>query len=186
MLASSREKLGWCAVEGGNLYLLGQADLVRSVPNDSDRFYFGDESVPFWQMVVHGCVAYTSQPMNLYYDETLQRLKDIEYGNTPCFELTEASVTALKDTDYSLLFSARWDSWHEKLIGIAGEQDGSLAQLRQAHILRHDVLSDTLRRVTYDNGAAVYVNYGIEAAQTNGLTVAGQSYLVVEGAYGHE
>lgn len=186
MLASSREELGWCAAEGGNMYLLGQADLVRSIPNDSDRFYFGDESVPFWQMVVHGCVAYTGQPMNLYYDETLQRLKDIEYGNTPCFELTKASVTALKDTDYSLLFSARWDSWHEKLIGIAGEQDGSLAQLRHAHILRHDVLSDTLRRVTYDNGAAVYVNYGSEAAQADGLTVAGQSYLVVEGACGHE
>lgn len=186
MLGQTARQLGYSAAEGGNLYALGGSDLLRGITDTSERFHFGDESVPFWQMIAHGTVAYTGQAMNLFYDETLQRLKDIEYGYTPCFELTDQNVSALKDTDYSLLFNARWQSWYERLIETAREQDGELAKVRGAYMVRHEVLSDTLRRVRYDNGIAVYVNYSDDAAWVDGLRIEGQSYRVQEEAEGND
>ena len=58
--------------------------------------------------------------------------------------------------------------------------EGPLASLCGQWIVRHERLSDTLVKVTYENGARVYVNYASEAASADGVEIAGQSFMVIE------
>lgn len=85
-------------------------------------------------------------------------------------------------TEYQSLFSAKFSDWREEAARIAKQfQSGELAQLHGALITRHDKLSADVRRVTYDNGLTVYVNYSQEAAVFDGLTIPARDYIVVEG-----
>ena len=39
----------------------------------------------------------------------------------------------------------------------------------------HEIMDD-VRKVTYDNGVIIYINYGEEAAQVDGMEVPALSY----------
>ena len=44
----------------------------------------------------------------------------------------------------------------------------------------HKKLNDNLYRITYENGARVYVNYGEETAEADGYEIDSLNYLVVD------
>lgn len=180
LLDQSVASLGISACVGGNAYALSSASLIREVPEKSGMLAFGDENVPLYQMVVHGYVAYTAQPVNLFYDDVVQRLKGIEYGFTPMFQLAYESTAALSDTAWNILFSARYASWSEEVKRVYLEQTGVLSTVRQAAMVKHERISDRIYRMRYDNGYAVYVNYGAEEALLGNVRVPAQGYKVVK------
>ena len=45
-------------------------------------------------------------------------------------------------------------------------------------MIRHDMLSDTLVRISYEDGSCLYVNYGETSETVNGLMVKGRGYLL--------
>lgn len=70
-------------IEGGNIYTLKYADYLFNIPVKSSGYHIGNETIPFFQMVVHGMIPYTSEPGNLAYDLKKQKLQWIEYGCLP-------------------------------------------------------------------------------------------------------
>ena len=102
-------------------------------------------------------------------------------GYTPYFELTYESTEELMYTEYKSLFSAQYTAWLEKLAQIAREfQEGPLAQIQGALMIRHDKVGPQAFRVLYDNGCAVYVNYASEAVTVDGHEIPGMGYLAVK------
>lgn len=150
------------AVIGGNTSVRGANELVREIPEESRLHHFGDESVPFYQMVMHGSVAYTGQPINLYYDDVSQVLRLIEYGYTPCFELTHESVSRLSSTDYEILFSARFEAWENEI----AEYAASFQEIAQAVGTRaftdHRKLTEGVYESTFET-VKIIVNYSGQA-----------------------
>ena len=59
-LALAREQLGKIAVTGGSSYVLPYASRLSDIPDKDSRYFVNDESVPFFQMVVHGYIDYLS------------------------------------------------------------------------------------------------------------------------------
>ena len=185
ILSKTRDELGVSGAVGGNAYTLDSVDILRDVPEKSTLFLFGDESVPLFQMIVHGSVAYTGQPMNLFYDAQAQRLKNIEYGFTPTFELTQKNTVDLSDTAYNMLFTAQYASWEANLKETYLEQVQVFKQFESARMLRHEQVASKVYQVTYDNGCRVLVNYGDVPYTTAGQQVPPLGYLVTgtEGVY---
>lgn len=150
------------AVIGGNTSVRGANELVREIPEESRLHHFGDESVPFYQMVMHGSVAYTGQPINLFYDDVGQVLRMIEYGYTPCFELTNEGVSRLSSTDYEILFSARFEAWENEI----AEYAASFQEITQAVGTRaftdHRKLAEEVYESTFET-VKIIVNYSGEA-----------------------
>ena len=177
IISTASEKLGASAVVGANAYLLHSASLLREVPDKSIRFLFGDESIPFFQMVVHGIIAYTGQPMNLFYDDTTQRLKDIEYGFTPTMELTYQNTAQLANTGYQMLFTARYTSWHDTLKKVYHEQVSQFSDITDALMVKHEKLAEQVYQTCYDTGISVLVNYGKIPFTINGITVPALNYV---------
>ncbi|NMA94993.1 MAG: hypothetical protein GX974_03045, partial [Clostridiales bacterium] len=87
MMELTLKEKGAMAVEGGNAYTFKYADRLYNIPVETSQYHICDETVPFFQMVVHGRIPYSSEPGNLFYDDIKQKLKWIEYGCMPYFEL---------------------------------------------------------------------------------------------------
>ena len=182
MLHSAREKgLSSLSAQGGAAWLLPYVDQVTEIPYADHGFQFTSQSVPFYQMALHGMVGYTAKPGNLSSDLERETLRWVEMGYTPYFELTYESTEELMYTEYKSLFSAQYTAWLEKLAQIARKfQEGPLAQIQGALMIRHDKVGPQAFRVFYDNGCAVYVNYASEAVTVDGHEIPGMGYLAVK------
>ena len=111
LLSKAAEK-NTVEVEGANLYTLKYADTIRNLPNSQKTLSaFCDKSIPFCQMVLHGSIQYTGDPINLYHDEGVQLLNMIEYGYTPYYKLTASGSMQLKYTENNEIFSSKYSLW---------------------------------------------------------------------------
>ncbi len=179
MLKSVADTFGAAEAEGGNACLLGYADFFTRVPMKDFGYQATTCSVPFYQIALHGLVQYTGEPGNLSSDLDREVLRWVEMGYTPCFELTWQNTEELMYTNYQSLFSAEYSAWLER-VAAAAEQftRGDLAELCGEFILKHERLSATLVKVTYESGRAVYVNYGSEAARDGDTEIPARAWIV--------
>jgi len=51
-----------------------------------------------------------------------------------------------------------------------------LREVNGAKMQNHEILDNGLRRITYDNGNVIRVNYSAEALSDGGITVPAKSY----------
>ena len=167
------------AVEYGNQYSLPYASRVYDVPTETSGTNISDEQVPFYQMVIHGSIPYTSNPGNLFYDEQLGKLKWIEFGCIPHFELTYERAGQLKFTMYNQLYTSYYADWTGAAAELYKEFNGKLAGTWDAYMLSHTRLSPTLVRIVYSSGKTVYINYGGNEETVDEITVAAMDYTVV-------
>lgn len=82
VLAGKRKNL---AVGGGNAYVLPYATRLYDIPDKDSGYYQNSAAVPFYQMVVHGCVDYSSLAGNLSYNDAYQKLRWVGNGEHPPF-----------------------------------------------------------------------------------------------------
>ena len=180
ILDEAKAAFGTAEAEGGNACLLGHADFFTEVPYEDFGYQFTTASVPFYQIALHGLVDYAGRPGNLSSDLEREVLRWVEMGYTPFFELTYGNTEELMYTEYQSLFSAEYTAWQDRVAWAAKQfTQGPLAQLHDQLIVSHQRLSDTLVKVTYENGAAVYVNYASQPAEADGLTIDAMSWTVL-------
>lgn len=171
---------GAAEAEGGDTCLLGMADFFTRVPYEDFGYQITTASVPFYQIALHGLVEYAGQPGNLSSDLEREVLRWVEMGYTPFFELTYDNTEELMYTNYQSLFSAECTAWQERVAWAAKQfTEGPLAELHDQLIVRHERLSETLVKVTYESGAAVYVNYGSQPVLQDGVEIGAQSWAAV-------
>lgn len=167
------------AVAGGSVYAATRAGTVVGVPDDHSGYIIADRSVPFYQMVLHGWVSYTTTAGNRYYDFDRQVLRWAEMGAIPYFELTWDSSEKLRDTDYGQLFSSQYSLWSGEIEAVYQQFNTDFASLQNQFIVSHELLQENVVRVVYSDGTRVYVNYGNTAVQVDGVSLQAEQYRVV-------
>jgi len=141
-----------------------------------------DETLPLYQMVVHGNIPYTiEEPGNLFYDSEKQWLQMLEYGAVPYFQITENSSGALTNTEYNFLFTSRFDQWKDELLDSVTAYNTTYKGLYASAMVEHKRLSKDVVRVTYENGVRLYVNYGENPVEADGVSIGALAATVVEG-----
>ncbi len=168
------------AVDGGNQYVLSYASRLYNIPLQSSKNRGSDEDIPFFQMVVHGSIPYSSMPGNLSYDLQLQKLKWVEFGSMPHFELTGEPSVLLKKTAYNKLFSSYYIDWVQRINEIMDEFNERLSSTWNQAMVSHERLNSELVKVTYQNGDVVYINYGETSQIVGDHHVQSMDYTVVE------
>lgn len=181
ILKELKENAYRVTVTGGNGYVFGYVDCMKDIPEEDLGFRYTTRNVPFYQMVVHGMADYTMKAGNLSGDLETAKLKWIEYGCVPYFELTYEGSEDLMHTSYNQLFTSRYDSWKEDVIGLYTEMKEAVGGLRSLTMEEHADLSGGLYRVTYSDGTRVYVNYSYDEREADGITVSARGYQVVKG-----
>ena len=114
-------------------------------------------------------------------DPQADLLRCIEYGGQPAFLLMAADGAVLKNTDYDLYCSSHYATWRETAAAMFRQANAVLAPVQGLTMLRHDMLSASVGKTTYENGYAVFVNYGETDAAVEGITVPAGSAVLTKG-----
>lgn len=169
------------SVFGGNYYVLPYVDRIYDIPDSDSGYYQNNQSVPFYQMVVHGYIKYSSVAGNLSENLQYQKLKWIETGSIPHFCITEESPNKLKDTGYNQLFSSQYSLWKDKLTDVYKEFNEKLSGIYNSVMIEHTILNDDLVKVTFENGNVVYINYANNQQNVDNLEIPAMDYVVIGG-----
>ena len=166
-------------VESGNYYTLPYVTDIVDLPTSDSRLLSEKESVPFVQIVLHGYINYTGQPLNLADNYQNGLLRSVEYGCGLRYTLNFAEAEMLKNTQYSYLFSTNFSYWKEKVIAEYKKAQQVLGKVQNAKIIEHFSPLKDLYVTGYDNGVNIAVNYGSTASSYNGITISAKDYALL-------
>ncbi|MHB8130266.1 MAG: DUF5696 domain-containing protein [Mobilitalea sp.] len=167
-------------VNGGNAYSLAYASDLVNVPTSHNPFYIVDEEVPFYQMVIHGCIDYTSGAINLSdsYDKQDIILRMLEYGTAPHFTLSYEESSNIKYSGLNSLYSTQYESWLSDAVEIYQKTNEVLKYVVNSNVTDHAILESGIKRITYDNGIVIYINTNDTDANVDGASIPAMSYLL--------
>ncbi len=168
--------------DNANAYVWGCADEIFNVPMDSNNYRIIDEEIPFYEMVIHGCLEYAGEAVNMSDDYETMFLKSAECGAGLNFKWISESNSILKDTEFDGLYSVSCETWFDRAVESYRRLNDDLGELVSVEIRSHEKLAEDVVKVVYENGTCVYVNYSEEDAAVDGVTVPSRDYLVVKEA----
>ena len=176
-----RDEVGVTSVDYGFAYTFGHIDKIINIPIDSSHFVYMDQTVPFYQIAIHGLIPYTAKPTNLRNDARFELLRAIEYGALPSFELTYESTSNLRRTMEDRLFSSDYRYWADKSIEEYERFQEIYQTIYNQPIVNHEQIDRNVFKTTYENGTQIIVNYNNKTTTVNGQIIDGYDYAVIEG-----
>lgn len=105
--------------DGANDYVIKYASHITDVPLYSSGYNLTDYDIPFYQMVVHGYVPYSSESINKTSDVQEAYLLSIAYGAGLHYDMIYEKASEVADTDYNDLYYAYYGAW----VDVASEQN---------------------------------------------------------------
>lgn len=176
--AKAKETLPYSIYYPSNMYMTKTADMYLRMDDEDSKFLLSDEGVPFIQMVLHGSVLYSGEYFNNLYDVKEQTLKQIEYGYIPSYVLTNDEPNAKENwTDY--LFSTQYKIWSNKIVQTYNDYKNNVGDLWKVKMTNHQRLPGNITKVTYANGAKIYLNYNAVPKAVEGISLPAYGYKVV-------
>ena len=166
-------------IEGANAHLIPHAAAVMHVPYREADYDIVTRTIPFMQMVLHGSVPYSSEPINYQADQRTALLRAIESGSSLAFAVIHDAPELpepLHDID---LHASLYASWKDTMIEMHGTLNRALSGLARVPIRAHATLAEGVRVTRYENGVDIVVNYRDEPYTHAGLAVSPRDYLRV-------
>ncbi len=102
---------GGILADGANAYVLPYVNHIINVPLFSSGFDLSDGDIPFYQMVMHGIVPYTSTAVNGSPDAESLLLMSAVTGSSLRCDMIYEETNVLKDTEYDGLYYANYEKW---------------------------------------------------------------------------
>ena len=167
-------------VEMGNAYTYDYADDILNVSLGNSNLMFEAESIPFVQIVTHGYISYSGSALNLSDNKEMTLLKSVEYGANLYYVLNNASPSAVKNSNYSSLFSTNYDRWYDEACADYKAVSAVLDGVQSSCIESHKKLSKDVYMTTYENGTSVIVNYGSAEYTYNNTKVPAKGFVAVK------
>ena len=160
-----------------NAYTFAYADRIYSAPNSSSGYYMFDADVPFYQIVLHGYIHLTSQPITSAMDRNKTFLNAVETGSELLFDGIAEDASLLSDTRYDSLYSTTFDLWKDTAVELYSKIETLLKKIAHSTITEHERIGD-LARTAYDNGTVVYVNYSDTSVTYDGLDIPAEDFVL--------
>lgn len=180
LIELTREHFDLVGVNTGNAYLVGLVDLIAGVPMQATLDSFIDQSVPFYQIAVHGLIAYYAEPFNLSINPAKDLLRAVEYGALPSFTVSAEPSWNLRYTLSSYLYSTYFADWFEEIVEQYQNINRKMQLVSGKFIVDHKQLGANVYLTKYENGIHFVVNYGPDAYEYRGVMVAGNSFAVFD------
>jgi len=165
---------------GANAYLLAYISSLTNLPYESSNHYIIDRSIPFYQMVIHGYLPYSSIPINFASDYKYDELKALETGSNIHCEWIYENNSVLKDTDYDI-FGVYYEPWLEKAVNSYLKISSALDQVSDKTIVSHSEKQKNVFATKYSNGVTIYTNFNQNEVLCNDIIIAAMDYSIKGG-----
>ena len=167
-------------VNDGNDYSFAYADDIINAPLSDNAYYIIDETIPFYEMLIHGYIDYSGSVINLGNTTDLQEivLTLIENGASPHFAFTEKESSAMNKTALNKMYSTSFDCWKETAVSIWKDTNEALSRVSGAEMCEHRNVQSGVSVTSYSNGVVIYVNHTNEDVSVDGVKIAPKSYVI--------
>lgn len=161
-----------------NAYSFAYSTDIINVPITDNSYAIVDESIPFYEMVIHGCISYSTELLNYEDAEDMTGviLQMIETGASPHYVFTWKDSSEMKDTGLNRYYATTFEVWKGEAVEVYNRVNEALKHVSGAMIVNHEILDGGVRKVTYDNGVIIYINYGSETQKVDGMEIPAMSY----------
>lgn len=179
-LAAARESSPSLMTDTGNAYVIPYSRHIIDAPAYSSQYDITDETVPFYQIALHGLVSYSGPAVNLTSNPELQKLRSLETGSAPLYAWIAKDTAELRNTKLDYLFSADYRTWIKQATEDYAEINAVLSSVAAEPIRLHEKVADGVYRTVYGDRLQVIVNYNAESVTVRGIRIAGFGYAVLD------
>lgn len=164
--------------DAANDYTFRYLTDIINTPLGKNDYFVTDESIPLYQMIIHGCIDYSTELLNFYDEEDMTEiiLNMIEYGAAPHYVFTWEESSKMKNTGLNRYYATTYDVWKDEAIDVYKQVNEALKNVSGAQIVNHEIVGADVRKVTYSNGVIIYINYGTDSVKVDGKEVPAGSY----------
>jgi hypothetical protein len=161
-----------------NLYAWKYLSAIDNLPSSDSRFIYETQAVPFVQTVLHGYIDYSSAPANEASNQNDYLLTNIAIGAAPSYTLTQAPSADLAKTEFSSYYNTQVSNWMKQLKSDNAIYSALAEATAGATIVSQEHVAPAVLKVTYSNGAEVYVNTGDMDYRAGSVQVKAQGYAI--------
>ncbi|HKL99272.1 MAG TPA: DUF5696 domain-containing protein, partial [Mobilitalea sp.] len=167
-------------VSGGNDYSFKYTSDIINAPMSDNKYFIVDESIPLYQMIIHGSIDYGGGLINFFddIDRSDFTLNLIEYGASPHYLFTKDSANEMKYTGLHNYYSTKYDIWKEIAVNMYRDVNAALSRVSGETMVDYQIIKDGVSKVTYSNGIVFYINYLSEDVTVDGITIPAKDYEV--------
>jgi len=167
--------------QSANAYALPYVDAITNVPLYSSNYDIFDADIPFYEMVIHGVIPYTTKPFNKSADADKLRLLALSSGTPMHYDFIYANPNEFSDSDYNQKFYANYKGWLDKSLKEYRLFDELISDLSDQTITAYRILSVYEYETAFENGKTVYVNTDTGELRVNGRAVNFAEYGLERG-----
>ena len=74
------------------------------------------------------------------------------------------------------LYTTTFANWEQQAIDVYNTVNEALAPVTGSAIVGHEILDGDVRKVTYENGVVIYLNYSETGKTVDGIEIPAMSY----------
>ena len=177
-IAKTAEASTSTSLAAANAYLWRYANALSAMPIAGSDYTYTDREIPLLAIATSGKIPYYAEYVNFQANTRRFFLRLIEQGARPRFLITLEDPIKLQNSNSGGIYSSKYDLYEEMIVSWYGELSALHETVDGSAIARHDREGDTVR-VTWQNGALVYINFGEKTGGMDGVTLDPLSYKVV-------
>ena len=166
-------------MEQPSAYLWANTKAFLDMPLYDSSYMLEDTFVPFLSMVLKGVMPVYSEYVNFEANRKEFFLKMVESGSYPSFYITKESSSELIYTNSSDIYSSQYSAYADTIEEISKELKGINDKVKGSVISSHDIFG-AVTVVGYSNGVRIYINYGEDTEEIDGITLEPMSYRLVD------
>lgn len=174
-LKKAKEEVGSVIADGANSYVIPYADEITNIPVYSSGFNVTDFDIPFYQMVLHGYVPFSTKPINASSNTGETFLLALASGSGIHYDMTYIEASELKDTDFDDLYYSNYEGWIDmaaKQYGIAKELLSGVSDMTISKYERSEDGNEIKTTYTKDGkNVVVEINKANATAKIDGKTI---------------
>lgn len=177
--ATIQSGVGSMLAQNANAYALPFVDHITNTPLSSSGFDLFDEDIPFYQLVLHGVIPYSTQAINGSADSDRLFLLALATGSNLHYDMIHEEISELKDTEFDVYYYAHYAYWLDTAAQQQKLAEKILSGVSDQAITGYERDGDVIT-TTYENGAVTVINLETGEIKLND-TVYQMSDYVTEG-----
>jgi hypothetical protein len=163
-----------------NEYALPFMNGYLDMPITNAQYDYYSDLAPIIPTVLKGIMPAYTPYLNFNALGQDRLLQMIDFGIFPSYILTERPTSDMRFTLSNDFYTTALNDFEDEILTTYELIAQALTPVLNRTIVNREVLATGLVRVTYDHDVQIYINYAPYVQTIDGVTVAGQSFEVIQ------
>lgn len=154
-----------------NDYALKYVDYVRNVPLYSSNFDVYNYDIPFYEIVIHGYIPYTTKAMNASSGADEMYLLALATGTPVHYEVMYENPNEFTDSTYDTLFYTYYEGWLETAAAQYRVSQDFIKGLADETITDFEYIDSKVVKTTFSDGTVIKADLENLKLEINGTVI---------------